>query len=432
LSILELHDLSAPTFSGDTCQPLPKRYPRTLLCSGRRFNRLCSAATTRHTRALSAPIESKRWRRRPRRLRSSRKGALHQLEGPARAALDKLSSEIASKTSDLADIQRRINASQQLLQARKQEHRARVQEASAKGQDAAGLNASWTTESTEIQRNSAELQRQQVELQTDIAQLQAQVQREQAQLTDATARARLANAPDAMVSAHLEMQSILDRAGLLEKEIAEGANVALGQATAQFRENTGDFSEAESHHRSQARLMFVAVFVLLAVSAVAVHWLFLSVSTPAEVGGPQVVGAEPNVASTSLLKQSQTILNIERIMIMATGRLAILLFLAWAVKYLADLHRAHSEQAIIYRDRRAALGVAELLLNATPELQQKREILKTLTEVYLDLERTAFVRKPQHEVASPESFDSQVKRMKEAVGVVEPILDAVGKVAKRG
>lgn len=79
----------------------------------------------------------------------------------------------------------------------------------------------------------------------------------------------------------------------------------------------------------------------------------------------------PGVAASSP-STNQIALFIEQIIVLATGRLAILLVLGWTVKYLAALHRTHSEQAVIYRDRRAALGVAELILNATPGLEQKR------------------------------------------------------------
>ena len=37
----------------------------------------------------------------------------------------------------------------------------------------------------------------------------------------------------------------------------------------------------------------------------------------------------------------------------------------------------HAEQSVIYRDRLAALGIAGNLLNATPELAQRREMLKS-------------------------------------------------------
>ena len=56
-----------------------------------------------------------------------------------------------------------------------------------------------------------------------------------------------------MLASELEMQTLLDRAGELEKAIASGANVELIQkATATFSGKTEDFSEAEKHHKNQA------------------------------------------------------------------------------------------------------------------------------------------------------------------------------------
>lgn len=224
------------------------------------------------------------------------------------------------------------------------------------------------------------------------------------------------------MASELEMQSLLDRAGELEKAIASGANVELIQkATATFSGKTEDFSEAEKHHKTQAWIMFVAMFLVLILSAVAVYFLFISFHMP----------LEPTAASGEAASTSKTVLHIEQIVVLATGRIAILLFLAWALKYLADLHRAHSEQAVIYRDRKAALGVAELLLNATPELEQKREMLRTLTTVYLTFHDSAFVTRRLNAKDEEVSLDVQIKRMKETVEAVKPVLDAVGKASEK-
>jgi hypothetical protein len=108
------------------------------------------------------------------------------------------------------------------------------------------------------------------------------------------------------------------------------------------------------------------------------------------------------------------------------------LSLGVALKYLADLHRAHSEQAIIYCDRKAALGIAEVLLKATPELEQKRALLKTLADVYLKFEDSAFLARRPRADDSELDVDKQIKRVKDGVEALKPILDTISKAADKG
>jgi hypothetical protein len=126
---------------------------------------------------------------------------------------------------------------------------------------------------------------------------------------------------------------------------------------------------------------------------------------------------------------------IEKLVLLATGRLAILFLAAWAFKYSGDLHRAHAEQSVIYGDRLAALGVAQNMLNATDSIEQKREVLKLLAEGYLNFEQSAFrIRRKaaaQETADKDVSVDRQIKHVRDAVEAVKPLFEAVGKVADK-
>ncbi len=124
--------------------------------------------------------------------------------------------------------------------------------------------------------------------------------------------------------------------------------------------------------------------------------------------------------------------NIAHIVHLAIGRVAVLFFLAWIVRYFSILHRVHAAQAVVYRDRKAALGVAEVLLDATPELEQKREMLKAMTTTYLSFDRPTFLGgTPGQESRSAErTLEDQLDQLKQVVKTVQPLLEAVGKVTR--
>lgn len=120
-------------------------------------------------------------------------------------------------------------------------------------------------------------------------------------------------------------------------------------------------------------------------------------------------------------------------MLIATGRLALLVLAGFALKYLWKLHTVHAEQSVIYRDRLAALGIAESLLKATPELEQRREMLKSLTNVYLDFDESAFGkhRKDTEHIEDQGSVDGQIKRLSKVTEAVASLLDPVAKLLDR-
>jgi hypothetical protein len=355
---------------------------------------------------------------------------VRDLEGPARVAFEASQQELRDKQQELAQIDRQITDQQQILQARQVEHNANVKAARTKNQDPNELNNAWTVFTREHQAKTSTLTAERTELQAQVNELANRGRKQQEQLNAEIARARAERAPEELVLAEAEMASVLDRAGVLERQIASGANLELvKEAKTAFRDKTGDFSDAESYHRRQAHSMLAVMLLVSVVAGVAIYYLFVAHAPP-----PASAGQAPPEAGLG------TLVAIERAVVLATGRVAILLFLAWTVRYLAGLHSAHSEQAIVYRDRRAALGVAELLLNATPELDQKREMLRTLTGAYLTIDRKTFgaasattsVAAARESGSGSGSGTDYREQLKELLRTVEPLLDLVRKTGNRG
>lgn len=212
-----------------------------------------------------------------------------------------------------------------------------------------------------------------------------------------------------------ELSEHLDRVGALEKDIEREAKIGeeLRQVTkADFESKSKDFEAAETFHRSQARRLFWAILGVASVSIGVIYYLFILNQVPA--------ASVPGEA---------TIVAVERMVFFGVGRVALLFFFAWAIRYLADLHRSHSEQSVIYRDRKAALGVAQNILNASPRLVQKQELLRTLAVGYLDFEQNAF--RAGRKTPGTGVGDEELKMIEGIVNAIRPLVDSLKDIAKK-
>lgn len=226
---------------------------------------------------------------------------------------------------------------------------------------------------------------------------------------------RAMDCPEALAKVVDDAKVLVDRAGRLEQEIASTAGAILIQeAQSSFDNDAKSFETAEAFHRSQARRLFWTMIAVGGGICVLIYGLFI---------------ARPPMAPAPTPGISQSVVVIEHVVLVATGRVALLVMFGFALKYLAALHRTHAEQSVIYRDRLAALGIAANLLKATPELNQRRELLKSLANVYLDFDESAFARHRRERAASEEreDVDHQIKRLKMMTEAVAPILEPVGR-----
>ena len=105
-----------------------------------------------------------------------------------------------------------------------------------------------------------------------------------------------------------------------------------------------------------------------------------------------------------------------------SGKLAFLIAWGAALRYLADLYKRNSMQSVLYKDRSMALDIVEILLAITPQLEQKKELLATLSTGYLDFEQNAF-----HHSSTEKGNDGEihVKQLKDAVDTIKPLFDSL-------
>ncbi|WP_342376140.1 hypothetical protein NVS55_33420 [Myxococcus stipitatus] len=205
----------------------------------------------------------------------------------------------------------------------------------------------------------------------------------------------------------VEMDGLLDEASALLRGLDTTAKVKEA-VKADFATKSEAFLDAASFHHTQATWMFRTMATIIIAIAAGLYGLFIR--SPAHAIAQS--SAPPIQIPT------------DQLILLVAGRVAFLVLAGWALKYVADLHRAHAEQAVIYRDRKAALGIAEAMLAASQEDEQQRELLKMLADGYLNFDQSAFRR--NHTKAPKESdIDLHIKRFKDAVDAVKPILESV-------
>lgn len=129
------------------------------------------------------------------------------------------------------------------------------------------------------------------------------------------------------------------------------------------------FQKASSTHFWSSVVAAGFLLVVLLFSACLIYKLFIS---------PPI--SEPAATTAAVW---------ERIALVSVGKLAILALIAWALQFLAKLHRTHAEQSVIYRDRWAALQVASSILRGS-QLQQEKDLLTRIIRSYLNFSQNAF------------------------------------------
>lgn len=372
----------------------------------------------------------------------------------------------------LTSKQQELSAMKQRMQDQEAVFRTTHQELSGKATQArqSGNHTESTTLQNEMQRGQQEFQTLQIEhnriaaeRQAELNQLNEAVSQISLQISEARARRRDEEAPSALTEIETDMRGLINLSGSLERNINGQVEAEFVQQTkADFSSKAEHFSEAESYHKKQAFTMLFAMIAMLLTSGVLVYEIFIPTSALKQTSTRNTIfpilplAGIPTAATTQAsaliaqdtasrstdsgsidghlpghtpehLAPSKNIIAIERILQISVGRLAILFFLIWALRYFAQLHRSHVEQAIIYRDKRASLGVAEVLMNATPELSQRRDTLKMLTEVYLKFDDSAFVLRRQKEEDFDSIVDRQIKHAKKAADALKPFLDVISK-----
>lgn len=215
----------------------------------------------------------------------------------------------------------------------------------------------------------------------------------------------------------VEAKNIMQLAQALETEAR--ANEKIRQASQLDFETKKDiFNDACKFHNKQAVNLSIIIFILVVCTMFALYFFFIKAS----------LQPIPSAPGPSVNGQKEWLAILERMILVGVGRFALLLFCGWSIKYVADLYRAHSEQAIIYRDRMAALGVAQTLLNIAPELKQKEELLRDLATGYLDFKKSAFrirYRRQKGSKRSAISLTEHMNSLKNTMDAIRPVVESL-------
>lgn len=187
-------------------------------------------------------------------------------------------------------------------------------------------------------------------------------------------------------------------------------------ATAKFRDNSELFKQANQEHRnSAAKVMFLLIVVIISAIILLVYFSFFFRFSLFDKQDCSL--KDPLIFATILSTTG--------------GKIALILLVYWSIKFLSALYKTHIKQSVVYYDRDTALGIAEVLLNFTPNIEQKQELIKRLADGYLDFRQSAFFDKADAQADGPTSPLTEAKEaVKELVEVVRPVQDLLKDAVK--
>ncbi len=228
-------------------------------------------------------------------------------------------------------------------------------------------------------------------------------------------RAEMSKAPDVEAIKALDaLADFVSDVGKFELEERQGGAIDEGLEI-DFAQKSSEFQEASAHHRDQAQYMLWAMVFIIIAGAAAIAWLFGDLKI-------ECIGKFPG--------QVETFTIIERLVLTGVGRIAVLALIAWSLAYIGSLHRSHSEQAVLYHDRKAALGVITNLMRAATDLQQKHDLLQSIARGYLGFDQNAFRISPDSSRTRKSKKSSAASQIKELADVARPLVDMVSKIKK--
>lgn len=261
------------------------------------------------------------------------------------------------------------------------------------------------------QQKQAEIQRRINLAQSELNQLTPITNELNLQISQAQAKWMELEATNEALQLPQKAKDLLDTVGQYERNITR-SNEVEDRAAVDFESKAKEFETAADYHRNQAVQIFGVMVGTVVTAVVVIGILF--------------IGIWPSFVP--LLNTPNGSDRIERAILVGVGRIAILFFFAWALRYLGSLHKSHSEQAVLYLDRKAALGVAANMLRASPELEQKRQLLETIARGYLDFDQNAFrvINKQSNE---PNEID--LKQLRQLTHALQPLLDTIKSVGEK-
>lgn len=165
-----------------------------------------------------------------------------------------------------------------------------------------------------------------------------------------------------------QLERIQEHANELVKKLTEEEKARLLEVEkAAFSHKDQEFSEAQGQHEAWAIFCAVMVFACLFLIAWLIYW---------------------NIKGLSLDSTGPISNNI--LIFVGLGKVSLVAFCVWGIRYLMIIHMAHSAQAITYRDRRMALAVAEATFKLSESATEKGKVLSRVVDSCFDLSKNSF------------------------------------------
>lgn len=178
-----------------------------------------------------------------------------------------------------------------------------------------------------------------------------------------------------------EFDILEDEVDRIKKEINDLYEVSINEneESKQIRKlvefDKSELIRARDYHRILSYAMLGFLGIALIFSFIIIFYIYGL--------GPVTLESIFNAVNTNENK------DIVYVLTRLTGKISILIGIAWVIKYLGNLHSNHSQQYIAYQDRLSGLNTAEFILNSGKSTVREKVILQ-LADTYLSLKENAF------------------------------------------
>lgn len=177
-----------------------------------------------------------------------------------------------------------------------------------------------------------------------------------------------------------------------------------------FERKRVEFDQSASEHRLMSRLINATLVISISIGVFVMYWL-----------SHEATGEKWH-----------------EVLRFALSRIAILLFFGWMIKYLSALQSSHARQAVIYRDKRLALGIIQELISQfsspSPTSEQSKilaDLFIIISNNYLVFDKYSFHIGQDDSIIEPtallEKTAQIVKATRSITQVAEPVIEELGK-----
>lgn len=172
---------------------------------------------------------------------------------------------------------------------------------------------------------------------------------------------------DFIISRSEHLQRLKEHAHTIEAKLAGEEKARLLDVENAAFSHYQEFSEAQDQHEAWF------VFCILLISA-----------------GLFAIGCMIYWNLKDFPMESNVSIPTGRLIFVGLGKLSLVAFCIWGIRYLMTIHFAHAAQAITYRDRRMAMAVAQATFKLNETAEGKRNVLSRVVDSCFDLSKNSF------------------------------------------